>query len=506
MSASSGERNSGRGGTGAAAPYRTLPHALEAEEHLLSCIILDESDTIARCLESRVTPEAFYNLANGVIYDTCVKAYHDMGKVSVEVVAQRLRDTKQLEAVGGLSYFNDVVSRVPTTAHATFFIEEVRKYHMLRQYIRAASNGIEQCYRYEGEAVTELFDRLESDIFRVTQDRMAETVKRSADVMETTMRNIRFQLENRGAVTGIPSGFKDVDEILHGFQRTDMIVLAARPSMGKTALAMNFVEHAVAAGHASLVFSLEMSAAQLGMRFVCSRAGVNMEQLRKGVLMNPAEATRNLQAAADEYAKFPLFIDDNSTLTIMEIRAKARRVHARTPLSFIAVDYLQLISGTDPRVPREQQVAEISRGLKQLGKELEVPVLVLSQLNRNSENEKRPPRLSDLRESGSIEQDADVVLLIGRPKEADEHNVATAWDWADLYVAKQRNGRVGDLKLSFNRAITRFHDYHPDPGAGGYVPPPENPVVRSATPPARNQFTGTGGAPRFTPPAPPDSD
>jgi len=239
-------------------------------------------------------------------------------------------------------------------------------------------------------------------------------------------------------------------------------VLAARPSMGKTSLALNMAESAAMPKRGTpvttLVFSLEMSAAQLALRMLCARARVNMKLLRDGLLSKNGEEQQRLLQAADEFSKSPIYIDDSSHLTIMELRAKARRLHARQPLGFIIVDYLQLLSPTDPKTPREQQVAEISRGLKALAKELDVPVLVLSQLNRSAEKENRTPKLSDLRESGSIEQDADVVLMLARPKDADE-KFQVAADSAELIVAKQRNGPVGELKLTFLRDITRFENF-----------------------------------------------
>jgi replicative DNA helicase len=241
-----------------------------------------------------------------------------------------------------------------------------------------------------------------------------------------------------------------------------MIVLAARPSMGKTSLALNIAEAAVIPKKGdpvpTLVFSLEMSASQLALRMLCSRAKVNIKLLREGMLPKQGPEQQRLVDVADELSKSPLFIDDSSHLTIMELRAKARRLYSRYKLGMIVVDYLQLISSADPQTPREQQVAEISRGMKAMAKELDLPVLVLSQLNRSSEKENRAPRLSDLRESGSIEQDADVVLMLARPKDADER-FQTAADAADLIVAKQRNGPVGELKLTFLKDTTRFENY-----------------------------------------------
>jgi len=234
--------------------------------------------------------------------------------------------------------------------------------------------------------------------------------------------------------------------------------------MGKTSLALNFAESAAVPKRgepvATLIFSLEMSAAQLAMRMLCSRASVDMRRLRDGVVSKTGPELQQLLDAANEFAKAPIFIDDSSHLSIMELRAKARRIHARHKLGLIIVDYLQLLSPTDVQVPREQQVAEASRGLKALAKELDLPVVVLSQLNRSPEKENRTPRLADLRESGSIEQDADVVLMLTRPvKDADDGNPNSDDSPTELIVAKQRNGPVGDLRLTFLRHITRFENY-----------------------------------------------
>jgi len=232
--------------------------------------------------------------------------------------------------------------------------------------------------------------------------------------------------------------------------------------MGKTSLALNIAEAATLPKRGevfpTLIFSLEMSAAQLALRMLCSRARVKMQALRDGLLSKNGDEQQRLLSAADEFSKAQLFIADSSNLSIMQLRAKARRVHSRHKLGLIIVDYLQLLSPVDSKVPREQQVAEASRGLKALAKELELPVIVLSQLNRSSEKENRAPKLADLRESGSIEQDADVVLMLARPKDADEKYQVAA-DSAELIVAKQRNGPVGDLRLTFLRDITRFENY-----------------------------------------------
>jgi len=292
---------------------------------------------------------------------------------------------------------------------------------------------------------------------------VSDSAKDIKDAIKDANTVIAKMLLKKGELTGVTSGFKDLDAMTFGFQKQEMIIVAARPSMGKTSFALNIAESAAMPKPgrepvATLVFSLEMSSSQLALRMLCARSRVNLKLLRDGLIGRDSAQINDLGRAAEEFKRAPIMIDDSSNLTIMELRAKARRIHARRKLGLIVVDYLQLLSGSDPRSPREQQVAEVSRGLKALAKELDLPVIVLSQLNRSSEKENRTPRLSDLRESGSIEQDADVVLMLSRPKDADE-KFQTAANAADLIVAKQRNGPVGDLKLTFLQEITRFENF-----------------------------------------------
>jgi len=440
---------------------RMPPHSIEAEEYLLSCCLLDGSDSIARCLEAKLPSAAFYAPANRLIYEKLCELYQKSPPVDVAVLAEELKTSRQLESIGGFAYLTQISGRIPTTAQAQYFIDKVRELYLLRELIKVATGAVENCYSYQG-GLEEFIDKVEQDIFRVTQDRVSDAAKPMRESAHEAVNVINKMMMKKGELTGVASGFKDLDALTWGFQRAEMIVLAARPSMGKTSFALNIAESAAmprkGEGVATLIFSLEMSAAQLALRMLCSRARINMKLLREGLLSKNGNEQAELIKAADEFSKSPLFIDDSSHLSIMELRAKARRVHARHKLGFIIIDYLQLLSPTDPRVPREQQVAEASRGLKALAKELNLPVLVLSQLNRASEKENRAPRLADLRESGSIEQDADVVLMLARPKDADE-KFQVASDSAELIVAKQRNGPVGELKLTFLRDITRFENF-----------------------------------------------
>jgi replicative DNA helicase len=444
-----------------ATPGRGMPHSIEAEEYLLSCCLIDGAEVIARCLEARIGPESFYVPAHGIIFERLQDLYNRQAPIDVAVLGEELKTAKQLDEVGGYAFLTRVSGSIPTTAQAGYFIDRVREQHLLREIIRSATGAVEDCFNFTG-GIDEFVDHVEQRIFAVTQSRVSESAKPMREPTTVAMNIIHKMMMKKGEMTGAPSGFHDLDKLTFGFQRQEMIVLAARPSMGKTSFALNVAEAATLPKRGeifpTLVFSLEMSASQLALRMLCSRARVNMKLLRDGLLSKNGDEQQRLVAAADEFSKAPLYIDDSSNLSIMQLRAKARRVHARVKLGLIIVDYLQLLSPTDSQVPREQQVAEASRGLKALAKELDVPVVVLSQLNRSSEKENRAPKLADLRESGSIEQDADVVLMLARPKDADE-KFQVAADSAELIVAKQRNGPVGELRLTFLRDITRFENY-----------------------------------------------
>jgi replicative DNA helicase len=441
-----------------------MPASEEAEQHVIACCLLDGTDTISRCLEARIAPEAFYWPSNQVLFQVIVELYQKSPPVTLEMLAEELRTRRLLDQVGGFAYLMQVTSRIPTTAHAGYFIEKVREKHLLRELIRAATGAVEQAYTFTG-GLEEFVDKVEQDLFKVTQDRVSDSAQEIKEAIKDANTVIAKLLMKKGELTGVTSGFKDLDAMTFGFQRQEMIVIAARPSMGKTSFALNIAEAAAMPKPGrepvpTLIFSLEMSSSQLALRMLCSRSRVNMKLLRDGLVGRDGREVNALGQAAEEFKKTPILIDDSSALTIMEMRAKARRIYARRKLGLIIVDYLQLLNGTDPRAPREQQVAEVSRGLKAMAKELDLPVLVLSQLNRSSEKENRTPRLSDLRESGSIEQDADVVIMLSRPKDSDE-KFQTAANAADLIVAKQRNGPVGDLKLTFLQEITRFENFTP---------------------------------------------
>ena len=441
---------------------RTPPHSIEAEEYILSCCMLDGKDVIARCREAKIEPDRLYETKNGIVLQVLYDLEAAGKPTEISAVAEELKTRRQLDQIGGYPFLTQISSLIPTTAQIGYFIEKVRESIILRAIIRACTGAVEDCYQYTG-GLDEFVDQIEQKVFSVTQQRVSDRLQPSSSLVTPALNVLTAMIHRKGELTGVRTGFPDLDSLTWGFQRSDLIILAARPSMGKTSLALNIAENAAipARGDISpvLFFSLEMTSNQLMQRMILSRAKVNMKLLRDGFLSRNGEESMRMMESGSAIGRAPLFIDDSSSITVSHIRARARRLHARTPLGMIVVDYLQLIAATNAAVSREQQVSEASRGLKALAKELNVPVIVLSQLNRASEKENRPPRLSDLRESGAIEQDADVVLMLSRPKGADEQFQVAA-DEAELIVAKQRNGPVGVVKLSFLRDITRFESFH----------------------------------------------
>lgn len=441
---------------------REMPHSLEMEARLLACCIMDGGDTLARCIENKLAPETFYSAAHRLLFEVLLELYEKKSGIETALVCEALRNRGDLDAIGGPAFVESVSNCIHTTIHAGQYIELVREKHLLRRLIRTATSTAERCFDYAEEGFEEFVVGIEQEFFRISEDRISESAQPASESIGEAVKIIHKLIKGGGELSGLSSGFKDLDSYTWGLHAQELIVLAARPSMGKTSLALNIAESVVlpktdrTRPSPTLIFSLEMSAEQLAVRLLCSRARVSSERLRGG-FANREEQER-LAAAAVELKTAPLWIDDSGQLTIHELRAKARRLHSRKNLGLIVVDYLQLISGIDPRMQREQQIAEISRGLKAMAKEIRVPVIVLSQLNRESEKERRQPRLSDLRESGAIEQDADLVMLLARPKDAkDDFSVAT--DSADLIIAKQRNGPVGEVRLTFLREITRFENY-----------------------------------------------
>lgn len=447
---------------------RNPPHNLDMEQALLACIILEGGgNSFPVCIQEKIKPECFYNVKHQLIYGAMLRLYEaGVSPINEVLLIDQLRKEEVLDQAGGDAYLIELTNRIDTPVGLQHYVDRVRDAHLLREIIKASNEAIESVFADQSD-VPGLIDAVEQRIFQISENRISDSAKHLKESIDSAMALVQNMIQRRGEITGVPTGFVDLDKMTTGWHPTEMIVVAARPSMGKTSLALNMSEAAILPhgdrkAVPTLMFSLEMGADQLAMRLLCSRARANMTKLRDGFL--PREKQKDLMQAAKELQGAPFYIDDSSGLNILELRAKARRIHNQLKhgLGLIIVDYLQLVAGTDPRVPREQQIAEISRGMKGMAKELNIPVVVLGQLNRESEREKRQPRLSDLRESGSIEQDADVVLLLSKPKENRENEDMEA-DVVprDLIIAKQRNGPVGSITLHFTRNLTRFENYTP---------------------------------------------
>jgi replicative DNA helicase len=401
----------------------------------------------------------FYDLRHRTIYEALVEMFEHKEAIDLITLPQRLKDRQQLEAVGGLSYLASLPDAVPSAANLGYYAEIVREKHLLRRMIAACTGVVARVYEHEGE-VDALLDEVERDILRISEARVEATANTMKDLVRGALRTVDEMQARRGALTGIGTGFVDLDRMTMGLRGGEMIVIAARPSLGKSALAANIADHvAVELGLPVGLFSLEMTAESLVLRMLCSRARVNLRNVREGFLAE--RDFPKLTGAAGKLANAPLYIDESSALSILELRAKARRMQQQHGIKLFIIDYLQLLHSTARRAEnRQQEIADISGGIKALAKELGAPVLVLSQLNREVEKEKnRKPRLSDLRESGAIEQDADLVGLLYRAGGGeDEEGNMTEQDAAptNLLIAKQRNGPTGDVNLTFLRAYTRF--------------------------------------------------
>jgi replicative DNA helicase len=439
---------------------RLPPHSIEAEQGVLGCVLQAPNECLGETIEKfKAGSDLFYDLRHRTIYEELVEMFDHKEAIDLITLPQRLKDRQQLEAVGGLAYLSSLPDAVPSAANLEYYAEIVREKYLLRRMIAACTGVVARVYEHEGE-VDALLDEVERDILRISEARVEATANTMKDLVRGALRTVDEMQARRGALTGIGTGFVDLDRMTMGLRGGEMIVIAARPSLGKSALAANIADHvAVELGLPVGLFSLEMTAESLVLRMLCSRARVNLRNVREGFLAE--RDFPKLTGAAGKLANAPLYIDESSALSILELRAKARRMQQQHGIKLFIIDYLQLLHSTARRAEnRQQEIADISGGIKALAKELGAPVLVLSQLNREVEKEKnRKPRLSDLRESGAIEQDADLVGLLYRAGGGeDEEGNMTEQDAAptNLLIAKQRNGPTGDVNLTFLRAYTRF--------------------------------------------------
>ncbi len=440
------------------------PCNIEAEMSALGCMLLSrEAMDLAA---EKLAPESFYDPAHRTIFSVMRDLYKAGEIVDPVTVANRLNSLGKLDAVGGSLYLTKLDDSVPTTAHADSYFKIVSDKSVLRDLIATATGIVKRCYEEDGD-VEEMLDAAETSIFDIAEKRVKDTFSPVGKTIKGVVDKIEKLSDNKHYVTGVPSGFDDLDELTSGFQNSDLVVLASRPSMGKTSLALNVAEHlAIDRKMAVAVFSLETSADQLVQRMLCSMARLDGQRVRKGFIDNKKDWPKIIKVAGD-LSQAPVYVSDIPALSVLQVRAIARRLKSTYDVKLVIVDYLQLLRSSSRRYEnRQQEISEMSRALKALARELEIPVLVLSQLNRDVENRpNKRPQLSDLRESGAIEQDADVVLLLVRP---DYYNKDDRPGMAELIVAKQRNGPTGDIDLFFEKACTRFESYSPEKG-----PPPE---------------------------------
>ncbi len=438
---------------------RLPPHSPEAEQGVLGCIMLSPNDCLGESIEKlKAGAEVFYDLRHQTIFSALLEMYDSREAIDVITLQQRLKNKQLLDEVGGLAYLASLPDMVPSAANLAYYLDIVQEKFLLRKMIRTCTEVVTRVYDYEGE-VDALMDEVERDILRISESRVQSHTATIKELVKKAINTIEDFHQRQGMLTGLGTGFADLDKMTTGLHGGEMIVIAARPSVGKTSLAMNIAEHVSIDQRLPVgVFSLEMTSESLVLRMLCSRSRVNLRNVRDGFLAE--RDFPKLTGAAGKLANAPLFIDDSSSLSILQLRAKARRMYQQYGVKLFIVDYLQLLHSTARRAEnRQQEIADISSGIKALAKELSVPVVVLSQLNRELEREKnRKPRLSDLRESGAIEQDADVVGLLYKPSSDDDESGDAQEDAVpvNLLIAKQRNGPTGDVNLTFLKSYTRF--------------------------------------------------
>ncbi len=443
-------------------PGKIPPHNLEAERAVLGAILL-EPQIIPRAIEL-LQAEEFYKDAHRKIYAAMVRLFDRSEPADALTVAEELRRAGELEEVGGQAALATLMEEATVATQFVAYAQIVRDKAQLRELIRVAREITEHGFD-ESEDVRALIDRAEQMVFRISERRLQRSALPVRDILTRTIEHIETLYRRKEHVTGVPTGFRELDRLTAGFQRADFIIVAGRPSMGKTAFALNIAqEAAVTEGRPVLIFSLEMSKEQLVQRLLCAEARVDSHRVRTGYL-EPSDWKR-IGVAAGRLADAPLYIDDTANLSVLEARAKARRIRAEHGLQLVVIDYLQLMQGRWRAENRQQEISEISRSLKALAKELEVPVVALSQLSRALEARggDASPRLSDLRESGALEQDADVIVFLHRPGLYKENPSDVEKNMTDVIIGKQRNGPTDKVQLVFKPEYTRFEDLSPRQG------------------------------------------
>jgi replicative DNA helicase len=435
------------------------PHNTEAEQSILSAILI-ENNTLQEVLEV-LSEQDFYREAHRKIFKAIIELFEKNEPADLVTLTNLLKERGLLGSVGGASYLAELVDTVPMAVNAAHYAKIVREKATLRCLIEQAASITTRCFEDRGD-VENILDFAQRSIFDISENKIRPSFYSLADILTDTYKSVEEAYENKVLVTGVPTGYRQLDEKTSGFQPGDFIVIAGRPSMGKTALALNIARNAtLETGQPTAVFSLEMSKEQLALRMLSTEARTDSSRMRGGFL-SESDLARINRAAGALY-DLAIYIDDSPAISALEIRAKTRRMKMEKGLGLVIVDYLQLMRGRASAERRDLEISEISRSMKALAKEVNVPVVALSQLNRKvEERTNKRPLLSDLRESGAIEQDADVILFIYRDevynKDEDNPNKGTA----ELIVAKQRNGPIGTVRLTFLEKFTRFEDPAPE--------------------------------------------
>jgi replicative DNA helicase len=437
---------------------RLPPQSIEAEQSVLGAVLIDRDAMIE--IADFLKPEDFYRQAHGRIYAVMLDLSERREPIDIVTVSEALERSGDLEAVGGRAYLGTLSNSTPTAVHAAQYARIVERKSLLRNLIGAAGKIAGIGYEDPAE-VQEAIDRAESELFAVSQRRIGAGFSPLKSLLHDAYDRLDYLHAHRGEISGVRTGFQDLDTLTTGLQKSDLVILAARPSVGKTSFALNIAEHAAVRDRKAVgIFSLEMSKEQLVLRLLSSVSNIDSQRLRTGFLEELDFA--RIAPAMNSLSEAPIYIDDTPNITTMELRTKARRLQAEAGLDLVIVDYLQLMqsSTTTRDANRVQEVSEISRGLKALARELKIPVIALSQLSRQPEmRESKEPRLSDLRESGSIEQDADLVMFLWREKERGSDDQVTEGEVVKLKLSKHRNGPTGEIDLWFKKAQTRFVNY-----------------------------------------------
>jgi len=444
--------------------YHVPPQSLEAEDSILAAILID-NETLLDVVEI-LSPGDFYKTSHQKIFGAVTELFSRNEPIDLVTLTNLLKEQKQLESTGGAAYLAGLVDSVPVAANAEHYAKIIHDKACLRRLIEQSNAIVKKCYQDRGQ-VDDVLDFAETAIFEISENKIKPAFYPLGKVIESNIDTLEERQGNKALITGVPSGFMKLDKMTAGLQPADLVILAGRPSMGKTALGLNIARHATLEGGVpTAFFSLEMSKEQLSMRLLCSEARIDSNRLRSGFFSR--EDWVKITDAAGLLSEAPLYIDDSPDVTAMTIRAKARRLKMDKDLGLIFIDYLQLMRGPANTERRDLEISDISRSLKALAKELDLPVIALSQLNRKlEERSDKRPQLADLRESGALEQDADVVAFIYRDEvyNKDENNPNRGK--AELIVAKQRNGPVGTVPLTFLNAYTRFENPAPDMMPGG---------------------------------------